>query len=576
MEIIWDVPIEMSDGVQLRADVFRPDGAEQHPVLLSHGPYGKGLPFQQGYPSAWDSLIAEHPEVTHGSTGRYQNWEVVDPERWVPEGYVCVRVDSRGTGASPGYLDPFSTRETLDYFECIAWVARQEWSDGNVGLSGVSYYAINQWQVAGMRPPNLRAMCVWEGAADWYRDATHHGGILSTFWANWYELQVMTVQHGQVARRIQNPNSGRMVCGEDELDEETLAKNRIDFGEEIRSHPLIDEHHNQRSADFESIDVPLLSAGNWGGQGLHLRGNVEGFARSASSQKWLEMHGLEHWTHFYTDYGVDLQKRFFGHFLKGQDTGWDTQPPVLLNIRHVDGSFVPRGEQEWPLARTNWTCLHLDLGAGSLEVRPTLDPTMAAYRPMDDVLTLFTEPFQHETELTGPSALRLWLSSKTSDADVFAVLHVIDPLGDEVTFQGAIDPHAPLAQGWLRASHRKLDPKLSAPHRPYHTHDEVEPLTNGDVVALDIEILPFSVVVPAGYKLALSIRGRDYESPAPTGSRLSNFKNELRGCGPFLHDDPRDRPAHIFDGEVTLYSGGDRASYLILPVIPTGFAHDGQ
>ncbi|HEY7645007.1 MAG TPA: CocE/NonD family hydrolase, partial [Hyphomicrobiales bacterium] len=175
MAIDWDVGITMDDGVTLRADVFRPPGPGRYPVLLTYGPYAKGLAFQDGYPSAWNRMVAEHADVPHGSSNRHQNWEVVDPETWVPHGYVCVRVDSRGTGRSPGFIDHFSPRETKDFYDCIEWAGVQDWSNGKVGLSGVSYYGINQWHVASLQPPHLAAMCIWEGAADWYRDMTHHG-----------------------------------------------------------------------------------------------------------------------------------------------------------------------------------------------------------------------------------------------------------------------------------------------------------------------------------------------------------------------------------------------------------------
>jgi uncharacterized protein len=148
------------------------------------------------------------------------------------------------------------------------------------------------------------------------------------------------------------------------------------------------------------------------------------------------------------------------------------------------------------------------------------------------------------------------------------VLRAFAPDLKELVFQGAIDPHTPIAQGWLRASHRKLDKKLSTPYRPYHTHDEKQPLKPGEVVELDIEIWPTSVVVPAGYRLGLSIRGKDYEYPGPSGGRLSNFKNELRGCGPFLHNDPHDRPPEIFAGTTSLHFGRGRHPSLLLPVIP--------
>jgi predicted acyl esterase len=176
-----------------------------------------------------------------------------------------------------------------------------------------------------------------------------------------------------------------------------------------------------------------------------------------------------------------------------------------------------------------------------------------------------SEPVAKETEITGPLAARLSVSSTTTDADLFLVFRVFTADLREITFMGAIDPHTPIAQGWLRASHRKLDPQLSEPWRPYHAHDEIQPLEPGKPVTLDIELWPTSIVVPAGYRLALSVRGRDYEWQKSTGARLSNFKNELRGCGPFLHDDPRDRPAAVYGGRTTLHLGD---SFLLLPVIP--------
>ena len=197
MLIEWDVPVPMDDGVILRADVFRPRTGGPNPVIMSHGPYGKNLPMQQGWPAQWKSLTTRWPEVLSGSSGRYFAWETVDPERWVPYGYAVARVDSRGAGKSPGFLDSFSPRETRDYAACIEWAAAQPWSTGKVGLNGISYYAINQWLVAGLQPPHLAAICPWEGAGDSYRDRVFHGGILCTFGRTLLaESQIVRVQHG--------------------------------------------------------------------------------------------------------------------------------------------------------------------------------------------------------------------------------------------------------------------------------------------------------------------------------------------------------------------------------------------
>jgi uncharacterized protein len=563
--IDWDVPIEMDDGVVLRADVFRPMDPGKYPVLMTYGPYAKGLAFQDGYPSAWQRMAERHPDVTAGSSNKYQNWEVVDPEKWVPDGYVCVRVDSRGCGRSPGYVQHFSPRETQDFKQCIEWAGEQSWSNGRVGLNGVSYFGINQWQVASLQPRYLAAMCVWEGAADWYRDMTHHGGILSTFWANWYDMQVKTVQHGLGTRGPRSRVTGDLVCGPPTLSEERLAANRCDFGDEIRAHPLDGEYYRERSPRWERVQVPLLTAANWGGQGLHTRGNFEGFTQAASADKWLEVHGLEHWTEFYTDYGVSIQKRFFGHFLKGEDTGWSREPRVRVQVRHPD-RYVERQEQDWPIPGTHWTRYYLASG-GQLLTEPSIENTTVSFEALGEGTTFLTPAMTQPTEFTGPCALKLHVASSTSDADIFAVLRLFDPEGGEHTFQGAIDPHTPVAQGWLRASHRALDESRSQPWRPFHAHTEKQPLVPGVPVALQIEIWPTSIVVPTGWRLGLTLRGSDYECPDASGARLSNFKNELRGCGPFLHNDPTDRPAGIFDGITQVHLSATDPGYLLMPRI---------
>jgi uncharacterized protein len=541
MQIERNVPIPMDDGIVLRANVFRPPTDGQYPAILNYGPYGKDLAFQDGFRSQWERLAREHPDALMGSTSKHQCWETVDPERWVPDGYAVVRVDSRGAGASPGVLDVRSPRETEDLAACIEWAAVQPWSNGKVGLCGISYYAMNQWLVAALMPPHLAAIIPWEGAGDSYRDAVYHGGILSQFSAGWFRRQVRPMQHGAGG----SGEGGAINPGR---------------------HPLDDEWHQARSAEWSKVKVPLLSAANWGGTGLHLRGNIEGFMSAATDQKWLEVHGLEHWTHFYTPYGVDLQKRFLGCFLKGDHAAWDGQPRVQLNIRHVDGSFTVRAENEFPLARTRWTSLYLDLEGHRLSRQRIASPGQVTYDGLGSGVTFSTGPLDEETEITGHVAATLYVSSSTTDADLFLVVRVFDPEGREVTFPGASAPHAPVAQGWLRASHRALDRDRSLPYRPYHTHDRVEPLTPGEVYRLDIEIWPTCVVIPRGYQLALTVRGTDYEFEGDADDDVA--VRRFKGAGPFTHDDPRDRPAEIFGGRVTIHAGGDHPSSLLLPVIP--------
>jgi predicted acyl esterase len=398
----------------------------------------------------------------------------------------------------------------------------------------------------------------------------HHGGIFCRgFVQDWSRSQVYTVQHGRGTRGFKSRMNGDWVSGPETLSEEELGRNRRDFYEDCISRKLdTDEYWQSRMPDWSKVATPLLSAANWGGQGLHPRGNFEGFVRAASQQKWLECHGIEHWTHFYTDYGLSLQKRFFGHFLKGEDTGWDEQPRVLLQVRHPGERFVERHENEWPLARTQWTKFHLHPSDLTMSTQAQRSSTSVTYAGFGDGVTFLTEPLEQEVEITGPIAAKLWMSSATEDADLFLVVRAFTPDLKELTFQGALDSHTPIAQGWLRCSHRKLDPALTLPYRPYHSHDEEQKLTPGRVYEVDVEVWPTCIVLPKGYRLALSVRGTDYVYPGEPGEGVETLGKVWTGVGPFTHSDARDRPPAVFGGDVTLHAGPDRPAYLLLPVIP--------
>jgi len=569
MRIDWDVPIEMDDGIVLRCDVYRPIENGKYGVIMTYGPYGKLLHFEDAYADQYTRMIEDFPEIAAGTSEKYQNWEVVDPERWVPDNYVCIRVDGRGTGRSPGVIDIWSLREAQDLAICIDWAGVQSWSNGKVGLNGISYYAENQWQAAALQPKHLAAICPWEGAADFYRDMAHHGGIMCNgFVKDWSEAQVYSVQHGKGSNGYRSRMNAEWVAGPDTLTEEELGANRNNFYEDCLARKLdTDEFWQSRMPDWNKVKVPMLSTANWGGQGLHPRGNFEGFVQSKSKDKWLEVHGIEHWTHFYTDYGMDLQKRFFGYYLKGEKNGWDKQPKVQLQVRHPGEVFVERHENEWPLKRTEWTKFYIEPSDMSLSTTPQKKKGDVTYGGFSDGVTFMTPPLEEDMEITGPIASKLFVSSATRDADMFLVVRVFGPDMKEVTFQGALDPHTPIAQGWLRASHRKLDAKKTLPYRPYHTHDEEQPLTPGKAYELDIEVWPTCITVPKGYRVALSVRGRDYVYPGDSNVQLGEYAN-WNGCAIFRHDDPRDRPAEIFGGDVTLHTGPKEQAYVMLPIIP--------
>jgi uncharacterized protein len=565
MLIERDVGIPMGDGLILRADVFRPPDGDPVPVVMTLGPYGKGVRYQDGYKDQWEWLVGAHPDLLEGSSRSYLTWETIDPEVWVPWGYAVIRVDSRGAGRSPGLLDLFSPREVRDYYEAIEWAGTQPWSNGRVGLCGISYYAINQWLVASLQPPHLTAMIPWEGAADAYRDQSRHGGILSNlFFELWYPLQVLSVQHGNPAAQM-DPWLQQRASGPEELGEQQLAANRADPRARMADQ-LDDEELRARSADWSRIEVPFLSAANWGGFGLHARGNFEAFTQAASTQKWLEVHPGRHEEWFYLPYGIELQKRFLDHFLKDEENGFDREARVLLNIRRpFSDRFELRREHEWPLMRTRWTELHVDADTGGLSWQRPTTSARVSFEAMGEPITLLAAPLDAETEITGPLAAKLFVSSSTNDADLFLTFRAFSPSGEEVDFQGALDPHTPLAQGWLRASHRKLDRHKSTLYRPYHPHDEIESLEPGRVYELDIEIWPTCIVLPAGFRLALTIGGQDFaRDPADQTDGPPVF----RGSGLFLHTDPTDRPVDVFGGTTTIHTGPEAPSHLILPIAP--------
>ena len=549
-----DVAVPVSDGNVLRGNVFRPDAPGRFPVIMAQGVYGKDVHFEDAFKPQWDQLVSVYPDLARdGSTGRYLRWETADPERWVPDGFVIIQIDSRGSGKSPGYLDPRSPREIADYYDAIEWAAHQSWSNGKVGLLGISYYAVTQWRVATLRPPHLAAICPWEGYVDYYRDSTHHGGILSSGFANyWWPKQCLAVQHGNAASPHRDRLTGKRMNGDAVLSVETLAANRTDYVADILRHNLDSEWWRERTPVLSRIDVPVLSAGNWGGPGMHLRGNIEGFLGVSSQNKWLSLHAGKHWESFYLPQSVAMQKKFFNFYLRGEQNGWEREPRVKMVIRDPRGNSF-RTASEFPLPNMVPTRHFLNALTGSLSPEKPADEGVASYDATGDGVSFSTGPLKQDLELNGYICAHLWVSSSTSDMDVFATLRAFAADGSEWIIDGAHEP-APISRGWLRVSQRKLDPVRSAPLRPFHAHDEVQKLVPEEVCEIDLEIWPTSAVLPAGYSLVLTIMGKDFEFDGIPGR--------------ILHSHPRDRDKVEFKGLNRILTGGEHPSYIVLPHIP--------
>jgi uncharacterized protein len=540
-----DVDVPMRDGARLKADVFRPDDSGKFPAILNLGPYQK------------DKLWVPPPTLEE-KPNPYMNWETVNPEWWVPKGYAAVRVDGRGSGKSPGQCEPWSLAESVDFYDAIEWAAAQPWCNGNVGLSGISYFAINQWFAANHQPPSLKAIIPWEGFADLYRDALFHGGILSLFMPNWFVAHMMHHSVGRASRQIPDAWQSNTLY--------FWLHNNLDSG----------AFHGAQ-AQWDKLTLPIFTVGNWSGMALHLRGNTEAFMRAASKHKKLRIHAGTHVHPFYTEEGRRDQLRFFDYWLKGIDNGVMDEPPVKLAIRKGRDEIEWRHEHEWPLARTKWTKLYFDLApapadkpenaGGLVSTNPeqsnartyaatalgSMGSTSAASSQVMGGgikpgmgIAFETQPLPEDVEVTGPVAAVLWVSSSTEDMDLFLTLRNFDADGKEVLETGQQGTPVPVAKGWLRVSHRELDPQLTLPYRPYHKHQRRLYLQPGEIVRVEVEIWPTSMVFKKGHRIRLDVQPRD-------GAGSASYMH--------YHGDYN-------TGTNTVYAGGEHESYLLLPVIP--------
>lgn len=271
--------------------------------------------------------------------------------------------------------------------------------------------------------------------------------------------------------------------------------------DDLRSRELLDDWYRERTVDLAQVRVPVLSAGNWGSIHLHLRGNIEGWLDAASEYKWLVVHVGSHIDPYYADWAKDLQLWFLQRFLGGDQTAMDGVPPVRLAIRR--GHDVEwRDEQNWPLPRTQWRQLYL--GQKELSWHQPAEGRAPYPATFDFTAT-------ERLELTGPLALRLWVSHIAGDLDVFVQLEQYDVDGQRIPAigpGGAATP-VPMGIGWLRASHRKLDPERTLAHRPWHSHDEIQPLEPGVPTLLEVEIWPISITLEPGQRLQLRVQADD-------------------------------------------------------------------
>jgi uncharacterized protein len=552
MAIERDVRVPLRDGGVLSADVFRPLGPARYPVILSVGPYPKSIPFKDWSPADYGRQILKSAE----GVDDLMHWETGLPDYWVPQGYVQVRCDQRGSGESPGKLDVLGPQVQRDFVDAIEWAGVQPWSNGSVGLLGDSYFAAVQWLVAQHQPRHLKAMIAVQGFTDFYRDALRHGGMLSSrFLDLWFEGRVRQMQHG-----------GARFAASPPLSAAQLAANTVferDFRQLLREHTLANSSFvSERTPDLAKIQVPVFAYANAGGLGLHGRGTIDGYRGAVNaSMRRLKVGTGRDPDAMYTPEEVEQQRRFFDRHLKGKRNGVDSEPRVTVMVRRGT-ELIKREGSDYPLPGTLAIRWYLDLARKTIGPTTGIEPGRlsyaATYGSASAGVRLESEVLAADLELIGPLRLHLRLSSSGTDTDLFVALRELRPDGSEVTAQGAQDPNLPVAMGWLRASLRKTDPTRSTELRAWHPYDEVQALSPGVPVELDVNLWPTAWVIQRGNRLVLDIGGSEQAG-------MVTFTHPP--AGPWRPDGlspiPNGTPAPC---TVSLTSEPGAVSYLVLPV----------
>jgi putative CocE/NonD family hydrolase len=542
-----DVKIPTSDGLKLSCDVFRPESKSKFPAILGWHCYHQSGQTSQITPVAISSAQWKHPnqERTNASL------ESGDPNFFVRRGYVHVVCNARGTGKSEGEWQNMGKREVQDVYEAIEWIAAQPWCDGNVGMFGVSYFAMVQFMVAALAPPSLKALfCPW-GMTDPYRDLYYRGGLLT------YMFPIGWSQTSLVYSNCRPRNFSREELGEDAyrraiaemLQEEDLkavpeivqALRNPDAGSnafivDVLLHPLYDRYHEERTVNYKAIKIPAYIGACWANYGLHLPGAFRSWENLDVPKKMIigppiyldrPLYQLQH-----------EAVRWFDHWLKGMESGIMDEPPIRIFIMGTDEW---KNATEWPLPETKWTpfFLHENGLLSEHEHWPNEGSDSFGDSPwMRGSLKYSTPPIVEKTEIVGPIVLNLYAS--TTDTEIFwnVSLLEIDPDGNERI----------LTKGWLRGSHREIDVKRSKPWQPYYPHKKAEPLTPGEIYEFTISLVATGNLFKAGARIGLKVSGVDDPPKNPM---------ELICTGTLKRQSV---------SRITVYRNADYPSALILPV----------
>jgi predicted acyl esterase len=533
------VRIPVDDGITLYSDVFRPDAPGKFPVILCAHPYNQEA---QSTPMVPEGIHVRRAFIESGDYNFYAR-----------RGYVFVIMNIRGSGKSDGKFSNRNPdeRTVRDVYEAIEWLAKQPWCDGNVGMFGVSYFAVIQKRVAAMNPPSLKAIFALYGWTEGYRDLFYHGGIFAWgFFSAWARNRGPGMRIAADLRAELGDNAYTSMIEELRADREIMSTpflaevmrepEKVPFPliVEVLMHKCDDEWHKSRAVDFAASRIPAYFGADWGMFGFHMPGDVRAFEQWQAPKRFVMGPPI------YLDRPVYQYAyeslRWFDYWLKGKEENRMMDEPAVKLF--IVGSNEWKFADTWPLPETRWTpfYLHADGWLSEHEMFPDGGSTAYTDSQYERGEAWFTTPKMVEkTEICGPIALNLWASTSDTEVLFFASLWLVDTDGTK----------SMLTRGWLRGSQRKLDPERSKPWQPVQSHLEREPLTPDEITEFNIEIRPYGIELQPGQRLALKIKSADDETP-------TNF-NENVSRGHVL------RPQY---SRVTIHHNPDCPSHLLLPV----------
>jgi putative CocE/NonD family hydrolase len=565
-----EVMVPMRDGVRLAVDVYRPDAKGRFPALLALGPWSKEissdlqwtLPPQVETSTRWDGTI-----------------EAGSSQYLVSRGYAHIIAQQRGIGHSEGVMDKDCE---MDGYDLVEWIAQQPWCDGNVGMVGISAFAMAQLATAITQPPHLKAIFPYDTPSDMYRDALYPGGILDTFLfgVSSRRLAVHTVDPARMAERQRlarevksNPDNPDIYPVRDilmySLIYNVLCHPQVSSGSwglfDYIVHPYDGPFYQaiSFSSRYSAIKVPAYLGSGWYAYTyMHLPGAFRNYAGlnvpkklmigpGATIEKPLMVSSDPSLNRPFAGY-ADEVVRWYDYWLKGIDTGIMDEPPIKIftmeSCDPVCGTW--RFENEWPLARTKWTKFYLR----TFERLSTEPPAFTDAAPdsfVQQPLTISnkigsckyqTRSLHEDLTITGPIALKLYASIDTDDDNWIVALRDVAPDGKRFE----------LTRGWLKCSHRALDESKSKPWQPYHLHtkEAVEKIQPGKIYDYDIEIRPTSNKFKAGHRIELEIMSVDSPPPRAVEHLSSYHICANHTCYHKIYRDP------------------EYPSHLLLPVIP--------